>query len=199
MNQCEFICELNRRLSGLPDEDINKSIDYYCELIDDYIEDGKSEEEAVAALGNIDDIVNQIYTDIPLSKIVKAKVKPNRALRAWEIILLVLGSPIWLSIMIAVLAVVFSVYIVLWSVVISLYSVVLSVAVTSLVLFIGILVSVLKGLFLNAVIFLALTLVLTGLTILLFVGTNYFAKAMIIVSKLIFKSIKQLFIGRSAK
>ncbi len=199
MNQCDFICELNRRLSGLPEEDINKSIDYYCELIDDYIEDGKSEEEAVAALGDIDDIVNQIYTDTPLSKIVKAKVKPNRALRAWEIILLVLGSPIWLSIMIAVLAVVFSVYIVLWSVVISLYSVVLSVAVTSLVLFIGILVSVLKGLFLNAVIFLALTLVLAGLTILLFVGTNYFAKAMIIVSKLIFKSIKQLFIGRSAK
>ncbi|MBQ2971771.1 MAG: DUF1700 domain-containing protein [Ruminococcus sp.] len=199
MNQCEFICELNRRLSGLPEEDINKSIDYYCELIDDYIEDGKSEEEAVAALGDIDDIVNQIYTDTPLSKIVKAKVKPNRALRAWEIILIVLGSPIWLSIMIAVLAVVFSVYIVLWSVVISLYSVVLSVAVTSLVLFIGILVSVLKGLFLNAVIFLALTLVLAGLTILLFVGTNYFAKAMIIVSKLIFKSIKQLFIGRGAK
>ncbi len=199
MNRCEFIFELNSRLSGLPEEDINKSLDYYSELIDDYIEDGKSEEEAVASLGSIDDIVSQIYTDTPLSKIVKAKVRPNRALRVWEIILIVLGSPIWLSIMIAVLAVVLSVYVVLWSVVISLYSVVLSVAVTSLVLFIGILVSALKGLYLNAVIFLALTLLLAGLTILLFIGTNYFTKAMVFVSKLIVKSIKNMFVRRSAK
>lgn len=199
MNKIDFINELKIRLGSLPEEDVQKSIDYYSELIDDYIEDGKSEEEAVESLGELDEIVSQIIADTPLPKLVKAKVKNNRALRAWEIVLLVLGSPVWLSMLIAVFAVIISVYVVLWSVVVTLYSVVLSIALVTLVFLLGIFVSAVKGLMINAVIFFALTLILAGLTILFFIGTNYFAKAMILVSKLIVKSIKNMFVRRSAK
>ena len=199
MNKIDFICEMNSRLHGLPEEDINKSIDYYCEIIEDSVEDGKSEEEAVASLGEIDEIVSQIMMDIPLSKIVKAKAKPNRALRVWEIVLIALGSPIWLSLLIAVFSVVLAVYISIWAVVVSLYAVVLSVAVSTLAVAIGIFVSLFKGLFLNSLIFLSFALVCAGLTILLFIGTNYFAKGTFFLGKLCVKGLKRMFVGRTAK
>lgn len=53
----------------------------------------------------------------------KESVKANRSFRVWEIILLVLGSPIWLSLLIVVFAVVLSLYISLWAVIISLWAV----------------------------------------------------------------------------
>ena len=43
---------------------------------------------------------------------------------AWEIVLLVLGSPVWASLLIAAIAVIFAVYVSLWAVIISLWSVV---------------------------------------------------------------------------
>ena len=36
MNKIEFLTVLRERLQGLPEEDINKSIDFYCEMIDDW-------------------------------------------------------------------------------------------------------------------------------------------------------------------
>ncbi len=199
MNKIDFICEMNSRLYGLPEEDVNKSIDYYCEIIEDSIEDGKSEEEAVEALGEIDEIVSQIMMDIPLSKIVKAKAKPERKLKAWEVIFLVLGSPIWLSLLIALFSVVLAVYISIWAVVVSLYAVVLSVAVSTLAVIVGVFVSLFKGLFLNSLIFLSLALICAGFTILLFIGTNYFAKGTFFLGKLCVKGIKRMFVGRAVK
>ena len=48
MSKTEFLTELKKALEGLPEEDIEKSLEYYSEMIDDRIEDGLSEEEAVA-------------------------------------------------------------------------------------------------------------------------------------------------------
>ena len=73
MNKYEFLGRLRERLAGLPPKDIDASLDYYAELIADRIEDGMSEEEAVAALGTIDEIVAQILEDTPLPKLVKER------------------------------------------------------------------------------------------------------------------------------
>ena len=117
MNKQEFLGRLKEALAGLPQEDIEERLDFYSEMIDDRIEEGLTESEAVAEIGSVEDVARQIMAEIPLAAIVREKVKPKRALRAWEIVLLVLGSPIWLSLMIAVFAVVLSLFIVLWSVV----------------------------------------------------------------------------------
>lgn len=199
MNKQEFIAELKNKLFCLPYQDIEKSVEYYSEIIDDSVEDGMSEEDAVASLGDIDEIVSQILMETPITTLVKEKVKQGRTLQAWEIILLVLGSPIWVSILIALFSVVLALYITIWSVVISLYAVVLSVALSTLVVAVGIFISLIKGLFLNALIFFAFTLIATGLTILLFIGTNYFTKGVILLSKSIVKGIKSIFVGRRAK
>ena len=48
---------------------------------------------------------------------------PKRPLRAWEIVLIILGSPLWLPLLVAGAAIVISVYAVIWSLVIALWAV----------------------------------------------------------------------------
>ena len=92
-------------------------------MLDDQMEEGLSEEEAVAAVGPVDEIVRQIIADTPLAKLAKERMRPRRQLKAWEIVLLVLGSPLWLSLGLAAIAVIFAFYVVLWSVSVSLWAV----------------------------------------------------------------------------
>ncbi len=199
MTQSDFICELNSRLSGLPEEDINKSIDYYCELINDYIEDGKSEEEAVAALGSIDDIVNQIYTDTPLMKLVKSKVKPNRAFRTWEIILLILGSPIWLSIVLAFAACVLAICISFWAVIVSLFATSFALAVSVVAIVIASFVLLFSKSFAQFAIFLGCAFVICGVCILLFIASKYLVKCAILMVKGFFRLLKKSFVKKEEK
>lgn len=115
MNKAEFLQKLRAALNGLPQSDIEEKVGFYSEMIDDRMEDGLPEEEAVATVGSVEEIVREIVADIPLAKIAKEKIKPKRRMRAWEIVLLILGSPIWLSLLIAAFAVLISVYACIWS------------------------------------------------------------------------------------
>ncbi|MBP5193119.1 MAG: DUF1700 domain-containing protein [Clostridia bacterium] len=126
MNKQTFIEELKKALSGIPDKEADECVAFYGEMIDDRVEEGVSEERAVAEVGPIDDIVSQTIADIPLSKLVKAKMPKKRALRAWEIVLIVLGFPLWFPLLVAAGAVVLSIYIVVWAVIASLWAVEIS-------------------------------------------------------------------------
>ncbi len=128
MGKQEFMQTLRRRLAGLPQTEVDERLAFYNEMIDDRIEDGLTEAEAVAEIGPVEDIVHQIMAEIPLSMIVREKVKPKRALKAWEIVLLVLGAPLWLPLLVAAFAVGLSVYIVLWSVVLCVWAASLALA-----------------------------------------------------------------------
>lgn len=123
MNKQEFLLQLGKGLSGLPKDEIDGYLTFYSEMIDDRMEDGIPEETAVSELGSVTELVSQIIADIPLGRLVKEKLAPKKKLKAWEIILLALGSPIWLSLLIAATAVVFSLYVVLWSVIIALWAI----------------------------------------------------------------------------
>ena len=128
MNKQEFLAELRRGLRGMAREELEERLLFYGEMIDDRMEEGLSEEEAVRAIGSVDEIVSQIVMEIPLAELFKQKIKLRRALRAWEIVLLVLGAPVWLSILIAAVAVVLSLYVVLWSAIASVWAVFASLA-----------------------------------------------------------------------
>lgn len=123
MNKQEFMRQLRKSLQGLPQKDIEERLTFYGEMIEDRKEEGLSEEEAVAAVGSVEEIVAQILADTPPSKNITKKAKPKRPLKAWEIVLLALGSPIWLSLGIAAVAVILSFYISIWAVIISLWAV----------------------------------------------------------------------------
>ncbi len=131
MTKKNFIEELRRALCGLSEDEIQHSLDYYEEIINDRIESGMSEEEALKAIGTPEDIAREILLEMPLPKIIKTKYKQKRSWQAWEIILLILGSPIWLSLAIALLSIAFAAYAVIWSVVIALWATGVSLAAVS--------------------------------------------------------------------
>lgn len=196
MNKNEFLATLRERLNGLPEEDIIKSLDFYGEMLDDRIEDGMSEEEAVSDLGNIEEIISQILSAVSLPKLVKEKVKPKRALKAWEIVLLVLGAPLWIPLLAAVILVALAIYLSIWSVIISLYAVDLTVAICGLA-FVGVAVALLfDGQFVPGGVVFGAGLVCMGLSILLFFGFNLVTKGILWVSKKVLIGIKGLFIGK---
>ena len=130
MHKQEFLDRLQAGLAGLPQADIEERLNFYHEMIADAMEEGLSEEEAVASVGSVGQIVNQIVAEIPLGRLAKEKMKSKR-LKTWEIILLVLGSPVWFSLLAAAVAVALAIYISWWAVVVSAWAVTVSVAASS--------------------------------------------------------------------
>lgn len=63
MMKRDFLDTIRKGLSSLSQEDINKSIRYYSEMIDDRIEDGIPEEDAVAAMGEPQAVIAEILKD----------------------------------------------------------------------------------------------------------------------------------------
>ena len=123
MRKQEFLDALQARLACLPFADAAERLAFYSEMIDDRIEEGLLEEEAVAAVGSVEEIAAQILAEIPLAKLMKERIRPKRRLRALEIVLLAVGSPVWLSLSLSAFTVVLSLYVSLWAVVGSLWAV----------------------------------------------------------------------------
>lgn len=196
MTKNEFLSELCRRIDQLPPQDIQKSLDFYAEIIDDRIESGMSEEEAVAAMAPFDEITEQILMDIPLPRLVKARLRPTRALRVWEIVLLILGSPVWLPLLISAIAIVFSVYAVFWSVILSLYAVDLAFAVSAIASLPAAILLFCTGEPLFGLFYLGAMLILGGLTIGWFFLCKYATKGTWWLCKRTMLGIKSLFIRK---
>ena len=127
MTKLEFISALTGKLSYLPWEDVRERVEFYIEAIEDRVEEGLSEEAAVAEVGSPEEIAALIIADLPAAVAEAPHKKQRRKLSSGEIVLLVLGSPLWLSLLIAAAAVVVSLYASLWAVVISLWAVFVSV------------------------------------------------------------------------
>ena len=108
MTKLEFLLALQEQLSALPGNEVKEQLAFYDEMIDDRMEDGLTQEEAVAAVGSAEEIAMQLLSGRPTKK--------KRKWTAWEITLLILGAPVWVSVLIAAFAVVFSVIAALWSV-----------------------------------------------------------------------------------
>lgn len=196
MSKNEFLDCLRQKLVGLPKKEVEERLSFYSEMIDDRIEEGLSEKEAVSDIGQVGDIVSQIVTDIPLTKIAKERIKPKRRLKAWEIILLALGSPIWLSLGISVLAVVFSLYVSLWAVVASIWAVFISVAVAApCSVLVGIVYALMGGT-LMGVIMIGGGIFCSGLAIFVYAGCKAATYGTLQLGKRIALGIKRSFIRK---
>ena len=198
MTKLNFVLSLNERLAGLPKDEIEEHLNFYVEMIEDRIEDGMPEEEAVAAVGTVDEIAEEIIAHIPLFKIAKEKIKPKRKPRALEIVLLAVGSPVWLPLAIAAAVVMLALYISLWSIIVSLWSVFASLVgctIGGVVLSVVLLVS---GR-LVGVGMIGVSLVLAGLAILSFIGCSAATKGTVLLTKKTALTIKKRFIKREEK
>ena len=196
MNKAEFLNELRTKLNGLPQNDIEERVSFYTEMIDDRVEDGMSEEEAIEQIGPVDKVVETIVSEIPLSKIVKAKVKPQKKMPVWAIVLLVLGFPVWFPILISIISVIFSVYLTLWIIVITLYAVDLSLAVASIASIASAFVAFIGGEPLVGLASIGSFMVCGALSVLMFFGCGYVVKGVVFVTRKMLLGIKSWFIGK---
>ncbi len=128
MNKQEFLIELKKSLKGLRKKEISERVSFYSEMIDDRIEEGLTEEEAVAKISSI--------SEISSTEEVKKEKKSSSKLKT---ALIIAGSPIWLALIIAlfsvllalvivaialaisVVAIVFALFVSLWAILLSLF------------------------------------------------------------------------------
>lgn len=196
MTKQEFLSKLRQGLSGLPQADVEERVSFYNEMIEDRMEEGISEEAAVEEIGDIDVIISGIVSDIPFTKLVKEKITPKKRLSFLESTLLVLGSPIWLSLVIAAVAVIFSVYVAWWSVIISLWSVFGSLVGCAFGGIVAGIISVCLGNTTTGIILFAAGLICAGLSVFMFYGCKALSKGTVILTKKIAIGIKNRFIKK---
>ena len=203
MNKQEFLYELKGKLWALSEEEKKSSLEYYTEMINDRMEDGLSEEEAVAAIGTLDEIVEQIMSESPHAPAVvnqeeKQTAQPKQAkekgrVQPWIIVLLILGAPLWISLVGVLGSGVLGIYVSLWSVVIALYATAFALAVCA----IGLLVAAFSLLWIHqfgkGAVLVGGAFVCAGLAILFFLLSNLAAKGLVALTRLIWNGVTGIF------
>jgi len=201
MSRDAFIGELRHRMAGLPQQTVERTVEYYSELIADSVEDGMGEEEAVARLGSLEEIVANVVKDTPLSQIVQTRVQEKKAkgVSGWVIALLILGAPVWLPLFIAALVVLFALFIALWAVVIALWAVVAAVILAALAAMVGGVIELARMHLAQGLVLLGGGLMCLGLCALAFLLMKLITVGTVKLCKWIWTGIKSLFVGKRKK
>lgn len=99
MTKNEFKKLLEQRIQVLETQERERILNFYEETIDDSIEDGCSEEEAVSKLGDLDMIVNDIFAENHIVKPQTSieKESPIKKNRLYVLLFLIFTSPLWLA------------------------------------------------------------------------------------------------------
>ncbi len=191
-----YLDRLRASLRSLPEAEAEATAEYYAELIEDRMEEGLSEAEAVAGLPAPEDAAQEILLDQPLARIVAARVKPKRRLGAWGIVLLVLGSPVWLPLLLTLGILVLTAYLLVWVVALVLWTVDLSAAVGAVGGLAGMLGGILQRNMYAELFAVGAALVCAGLAILFFFASLWSTKACARLGKALLRSLKAQLIGK---
>lgn len=174
MNKKEFLAREKKALSGLPQDELEERLAFYSEMIDDRIEEGLSEMDAILQIIATDETVSHLFSDESFEK--GEKESKLETEKGTEIVLLVAGSPLWIPLLIIAFSVWISLFAVFWSVIVSLWAVFISLAVSAPV-------AVLSGLFvavfgkpIAGIAMLGAGLVCAGLAVFLYYGAKAAAK-----------------------
>lgn len=187
MNKNELLNTLREKLSGLPKNDIERSLEYYKEIIEDKIDEGISEDDAVAALGSVDDIAAQIRSEITPPeepKAPKAK-KPEAEEKTKKSASSALGA--LFSGLLMFVSVIF------WCIAASFFIAVGGMALGALFSLFSSVVTLISARWAQAVLFLGGAFLLAGLTVLVFMGTVAVTKKYRKFTKKLVEELKEKF------
>ena len=121
MSKKDFLKELKRALSPLPAKEKKERLSFYSEIIDDKIEEGASENIAVAEAGSAAEIAAKILSESKnaAGEGTHKKLQKSTA----EKIVMIVGAPLWIPIAICCAAVVFSGYLVAYALLLALWAI----------------------------------------------------------------------------
>ena len=199
MTKTEFLQELKQRIQEYPVEETEKSMEYYAEMIDDRMEDGMTEAEAIASLGSVEQIAEQIKCELPITTLVKQKTKEKtqgKRMPVWAIILLIVGFPLWGSVLIMILAFIIVFYALIWVADVMLWCNVLCMGVMSFAGIIGFFGCLFQGAFGSALLYLGMSLFMAGVGVLAFLGSLLVTKGIFRGTRWCFLQIKKALIRK---
>ena len=150
-------------------------------------------DESVLSIKDIDKIVKAIKEEYSHSKKSAPQKAPKRRLKSIEVVLLILGSPIWLSLIIGAFCTVFSLWVTVWCVVISLWAVFASLVGGSIGGIVAGMIFIVTGKGFAGAIMIASALICAGLSIFAFWGSKLATKGTALLTKACAKAIKRIF------
>lgn len=123
MTRTQFLDGLKQELHGLPQQEIEQTLHYYSEIIADRMEEGMTEEEAVAKMEPMHVIARRVAADF------KGTAAPRAKLSGFMIAMIILGFPLWFpllvtgaALMVVMLTLAWVMVLVLWAVCLALFS-----------------------------------------------------------------------------
>ena len=123
MTKNEFLGQLEAGLSALPKSERDERIGFYAEMIDDRLEEGLTEQEAVAAVGGIGEVIARELAEARSIKQENEEAATKRTKRGWTAVALSAGFPLWISLLAVAFALLVTVYMAVWSVTVSCWAV----------------------------------------------------------------------------
>lgn len=112
MTRDEFLNRLGELLACLPADQVKETQEFYAEVIADRMEDGMTEAEAVAAMGTLGEVAEATLDELPAVPRAIARTKRKSTALLWA--LAIVGSPVWIPLLLAFVAVAATVYICIW-------------------------------------------------------------------------------------
>ncbi len=194
MNKNEFLIALRRELGKLPSYEVEQSIAFYAEMIDDRVEDGMSDQEAVAALGPVQVIAAQIIAETPA--IPRAIAKANTGSRTLNVVLLAVFSPIWAPVALALALAALAVYLSLWAVIVSLWAAVICLVLCAPIGILGLFLFAAKGFLLSGVWIFGSGLAIAGIGLFAWLGMTVVSKGLVQLTRSFACWIKGLFVKK---
>ena len=194
MNKQEFLDALRAALAQMPAEEREKQIAYYDELISDMCEDGMSETETVAKLGDPQAIAEELLTALPLGTLIKTSIKPKKDWSPFAVVLIVLGFPLWFPLIVSFFAIVLSLLITIWARAVSFAAVVLALGLTA----VAIPIAAVTGVLVEAspIVIVGSMLVLAGLCVLGALAIPPLFRGIARLCRAIWRGIKSMFIKK---
>ena len=125
MKKDEFMSKLDKALENITEQEKIEILAYYQEIIDDKIDSGLDEDDAVRSVGTVEEIISQVLVEET------EKPQASKGYNKRLLIVLIAGAPLWIPLILATLSVIVSVYVSAWAIVVSLCATELSLIVAS--------------------------------------------------------------------
>lgn len=189
MNKKEFLNDLDSKLDFLTEEERNKTINYYSEIIEDRIESGASEEEAVLQMESTEVIAKKLMAENNTQKTTSEKVLDfidklfEKHGYLFVLIIAILSIPLWTPILGGILGLVCTIFLILFGTI--------AFGAIGSVVALGIGISFITQSLLSAISALGVSMICAGFAVLVTIGTVKLISMMSNFFKKVSKSIKE--------
>lgn len=192
-----FLEQLQIALTDAKIEHVDSLVEYYNEMICDRIEDGMEEQDAIAALGSIDEIIKEMILEKPIGTLVKDTVtkshhtaKESGKNTLW-MVFIILGSPLWIPLLLTLLIILGVIYMIPWIMIMTFFIILASFGISALagiISFVNCLISMDIG---TALVSLGVALILGSLSVFLVKPVLWLTKQTLQLGASVIRSIKK--------